>query len=258
MLEPWSLNHKKWKKLLAWYLYQRRDFNSAKAIHATSDEEAQNVRRLGYRGTICVIPNGVAIPTNVQRQTEVDIENTERVALYLGRIHPKKGLPMLIEAWSRVRPAHWRIKVVGPDECGHLAELKRLVELKGLTDSWSFYQPVFGEAKWNEYTNADITILPTYSENFGITVAESLAVATPVITTTGTPWKSLQLRGVGWCVEPTVSGLENAIKEVTKVEKHKLREMGALGKRWMADEFSWPAIALQMNHLYQTISESKQ
>tara|TARA_B110000908_G_scaffold172391_1_gene239520 strand:- start:1220 stop:2305 length:1086 start_codon:yes stop_codon:yes gene_type:complete len=250
MLEPWALNHKKWKKRLAWLLYQKRDLQSAIAMHATADQEADQLRHLRLKAPILVAANGVAMPP---LSNEIDLKNSSKTALFLSRIHTKKGLPMLIEAWQKVMPEGWTMRVVGPDENGHLQELKEQVEAAGLSELWRFEDSLEGDAKWQAMADADLFILPSHSENFGIVVAESLACGTPVITTTGTPWQGLQEYECGWWVKPEVDDLTVALKTATTLEQDGRQKMGRSGQAWVAEEFAWPAIAEKVCKFYQQI-----
>lgn len=269
MLEPWAMNHKKWKKKLAWWLYQRRDLQSAAALHATAESEAEQLRNLGFKQRIIVAANGVEVDgtSNIERPTsnvegQVGYDSLgaragfikhQPTALFLSRIHPKKGLPVLVDAWSRVRPQGWRMRIVGPDEAGHRKEVEEMVAKAGLTETWIFEGSLDGEAKWDCYRNADLFILPTYSENFGIAVAEALACGVPVITTTGTPWEGLAERHCGWWVEPTASALETALKAAVNMRSEELRAMGGRGAAWMKSDFAWEGIADQMTGGYQSL-----
>ena len=111
MLTPWALGRRRWKKRAAWIAYQRRDLGVA-VLHATSEAEASGFRALGLRNAIAVIPNGVQVP-----EAPAAAHHSERrTALFLGRLHPGKGLTSLIDAWDRVRPPGWELVVIGPDE----------------------------------------------------------------------------------------------------------------------------------------------
>src|SRR5262249_11505939 len=136
----------------------------------------------------------------------------QKTALFLGRIHPKKGLPMLIEAWGQVRPRGWKLQIAGPDEAGHRREVGRAGMATRLTDVVQFLGPVEPWAKEAVYFGADLFVLPTYSESFGMAVAEALAHGLAVLTTTGAPWPALAKEGCGWQVEPTVEDITEALR----------------------------------------------
>ena len=273
MLEPWALNHRKWKKRIAWWLYQRGDLKKACALHATAPSEEAQFRRLGLKMPVFVIPNGVEIPWDElkveSQQSKVEgrksrggeiaaagsrnSESKLKTAFFLGRIHPKKGLPMLVEAWGRVRPEGWRMRVVGPDEAGHRSEIASMVQAAGLEDVWSLEDAVSDIRKWELYRESDLFILPTHSENFGISVAEALASGLPVITTTGAPWRGLVEHQCGWWVDPSVDDLARALQEATSNQSHSLKSMGERGREWVARDFSWKGIAQSMLKGYKNL-----
>lgn len=257
MLEPWALAHKKWKKKLAWWAYQRRDLEAAALLHATADSEAVHLRQLGLKHEIVVVPNGVTMPDWHVSEPPVaaDIGRGPggRTAVFLSRIQKKKGLPMLVEAWRRVRPEGWRMRVVGPDEEGHLAEVRDLVEKAGLGTSWSFEGALFGEAKWELLREADLFILPTHSENFGIAVAEALAAGVPVITTRGAPWDGLETRDCGWWTGISAEAIAAALAKATGMTDGERSAMGRRGRSWVAEAFGWESIADRMMESYRTI-----
>lgn len=270
-LAPWAMNYKKWKKRLAWWLYQRQDLLAADAFHVTSEEEASHVRALGLKQPTILLPNGVDLPVLENTHARKRSQGEPRRVLYLGRIHFQKGLRELVQAWAEVKrssqvqkgessemveresarvqqkedenvglesrcPAAgtnekmnvqtdelplWQLELVGPDVAGHqvalIAEAERLglkvAVGRGLSafcrvaDSADqltsqpakplsapdiiFTGPLDDDVKWEAYARADIVVLPSYTENFGLTVAEGLAAGKPVITTKGTPWSEL-------------------------------------------------------------------
>jgi glycosyltransferase involved in cell wall biosynthesis len=189
-LAPWALRQKAWKKKLAMLLYQRRDLQRTMCFHATAEQEALNIRAQGLKQPICVIPNGVDLPENMPQRSQT--RKRMKTALFLSRLHPGKGLLDLVQAWARTRPSGWRMRIVGPDVCGHKAEVQAEIERLGLRDVFEFIGELDDEAKWPEYVDADLFVHPSHSENFGISIAEALAAGVPVITTKGTPWQELQ------------------------------------------------------------------
>ncbi|MEO8112746.1 MAG: glycosyltransferase [Phenylobacterium sp.] len=256
MLEPWAMNHKRWRKALAWRLYQRRDLVGAQRLHATAEEEAANVRRLGLGPPVAVVPNGVDLPELSEVVTDAGAcPDQPRTALFLGRIYPVKGLLMLVEAWAQLRPPGWILRIAGPDEAGHRGEVQAAVTSSGLSDVVSFVGPVAGEEKRTLLLSADVLVLPSYSESFGMAVAEALAHGTPVLTTTAVPWPTLAQRGCGWRVEPNVAGVAQGLRLVMSSSSQTLGEMGARGRAFMAAEFGWDGVARQFVKIYETISD---
>jgi glycosyltransferase involved in cell wall biosynthesis len=251
MLEPWALRQRHWKKKLAWHLYQKCDLRSARLLHATSSAELEQFRRLGLNQPAVVLPNGVSLPEEL-RISEVGSRKSQvRTALFLSRLHPKKGLEMLVKAWAQVRPAGWTMRVVGPDEIGYRQKIKDAVVREGLIDDWVFEEMSEGIAKWRGLTEADLFILPSFSENFGIVVAEALVAGVPVITTTATPWQGLLEHRCGWWVEPTVNGITAALRQATSLPSAELTGMGQRGSVWARNDFAWPPIAQTMVEAYR-------
>jgi glycosyltransferase involved in cell wall biosynthesis len=257
MLEPWALEHRAWKKRLAWRLYQRRDLQSVAVLHATAEQEVESFRRLGFRQPIAMIPNGVDFPAPAEvaeamaaRVRPAAESSHLRTVLFLSRIHPKKGLLNLIEAWARVRPAGWRLVIAGPDEGGHRAEVAERIRTNGLSEQVTFAGSVDGEAKATLYRAAELFVLPTFSENFGVVVAEALAYGVPVITTKGAPWADLATHGCGWWVEVGVESLVAALKAATAMSDVERQAMGANGFEYVK-RYNWEDIAHQMADVYR-------
>ena len=254
MLEPWALSHKRWKKRAAWLLYQKRDLKLACRHHATAAPELANILRLGLGVPVSLVPNGVDIPElefNSPKSEPLISSGRHKSALFLGRLYPVKGLPMLIEAWARVRPVGWDLKIAGPDEDGHRAEIERIVSTSGLREVVSFLGPIEAHEKANVYSSADLFILPTYSESFGMAIAEALAHGLPVLTTIGAPWPMLEAFGCGWRVQTSVASLTEGLRRATSCDSLLLQAMGRRGREFVKTEFGWDQVAKQMIALYE-------
>lgn len=251
MLEPWAWRHHAWKKRPVWWLWEKRFLRRAFALQATADQELLNLRRLGVSNPVAVIPPGIDLPSEIQSANQKPDE--QKTALFLSRIHPKKGLLDLVNAWKMVNPVGWRVVIAGPDENGHLAVVKKAVSEVGLTSCFEFVGPVYDSAKWSLYRSANLFILPTYSENFGIAVVEALGCGLPVITTHGAPWEELLQHKCGWWVEVGAQPLAAAIKEATSLPEEQRREMGRRGRLLVDAKYSWEGIANEMNHFYRWI-----
>jgi glycosyltransferase involved in cell wall biosynthesis len=248
MLETWSLRQKRMKKRLAMTLFQRRILNGATVFVATAESEAESVRRLGLKQPIAIVPNGIQLLSNppFQRRNQ----NRSRVLLFLSRIHPKKGIPLLLNAWACTRPKGWVLQIAGPDEAGHEAEVRKLVADLNIGDSVILVGPVEGHAKQALLTDADVFILPTYSENFGVVVAEALNAGLPVITTTGAPWADLGRYDCGWWVDISVPAIAQAIQKATNLSDDARRRMGSKAREF-AKRFDWAEVSRQMALVYQ-------
>ena len=157
---------------------------------------------------------------------------------------------MWVEVWNRLRPEGWRMRVIGPDENGHRAKVEAMVRKAGLEKDWSFEGSLEGNAKWQAMAEADLFVLPSFGENFGIVVAEALGAGLPVVTTTATPWQGLITNDCGWWVDPSVDSLEAGFYgALTRIAE--FPQMGQRGKAWVQRDFGWEPIAEQMIASYE-------
>jgi glycosyltransferase involved in cell wall biosynthesis len=173
--------------------------------------------------------------------------------LFLSRIHPKKGLKDLVNAWCKVNPENWNLYIAGPDEGGHENEIKLLVKKLGLSSKVHFLGNLSDTDKWHVYRSGDLFILPTYSENFGIVVAEALAAEIPVITTTETPWRILEEEKCGWLIQPGEASLVSTLNRVLQLPSHELHAMGQRGRRMVLRRYDWNLVARSMSDVYRWI-----
>jgi glycosyltransferase involved in cell wall biosynthesis len=256
MLEPWAVHHKRLKKSLAWRFYQRRDLIRACCHHTTAEPESRNLDRLGLGVPVVAIPNGIDVPERpsiVQSDAAKTVGGRRRTALFLGRICPVKGLPMLVEAWAHIRPVGWHLQIAGPDEAGHQKQVERAVSVAGLGDAVSFTGPLGDQLKKSAFLEADLLVLPSHSESFGMVVAEALAHGLPVLTTKAAPWSILRDRGCGWWVDSTVEGVAEGLRVATTLDPQILQAMGRKGRELVLSEFGWPRVAKLFLCLYQGI-----
>ncbi len=244
-LTRWAFRHKAWKKRLAWALYQRADVWAATVLHATSEEEAADLRMLGAANPIAVVPNGVALPPPLAVR-----KARPRVALFLSRISPKKGLLDLVAAWARLRPPGWRCLIAGPDEEHHRADVERAIAAAGMQAVFSFCGAVPDAEKWRLYASAELFVLPTYSENFGMVVAEALACGVPVVTTRGAPWRELETRRCGWWCDVGAAPLAEALRAAVGLNDAERAAMGARGRALIEDTYAWPPMAARLAAVY--------
>jgi glycosyltransferase involved in cell wall biosynthesis len=252
MLEPWALEQKRMKKRIALALFQQRDLDRAQALVATSEMEFENLRAFGLRQPIAVIPNGVELPEPGAGDAPRGRGSEERTrnALFLSRVHPKKGVLELVRAWAEVQPEGWRLRIAGPDEDGHWSEVARLIAELGLGDVVDYLGPVDGAAKAAAYREADLFVLPSFSENFGVVIAEALAYGVPVITTRATPWAELETHHCGWWIDTGVEALAGALRQATSLSVDPRRAMGERGRAYV-ERYDWEHIATQTVTLYR-------
>ena len=271
MTAPWALKHKWWKKCLPWFLYQKRDLKKARLIHCTSDFEIEWNQRLGFKRTF-LAPLGTFLPEEYRPHAD---SSTSKTLLFVGRIYPVKALDRLIEAFSKVRQVEverckeWVLRIVGPDQAGHMAELMSLCDRLGLSYSTpegkviihakpapdfkitirpavEFVGPKFGKELDDEYANCDALALVSHTENFGATVVDAMAYGKPVVTSTKTPWKIVVDRECGWWVDNDVESLSEALSQLSSQSDSQILAMGERGRKLVEDKYTWPAIGKQM------------
>jgi len=251
MLSAEARSYSQARKALVWRFGQRAALEGAACLHATSTSEHDEIRAAGLRAPIAVIRNGIDLPILTDPPDEVITRTT---VLSLGRIHPKKGLAALISAWAAVEPERpsWRLRIVGPDENGHAAELRELAARSGLRRV-TVEEPLYGDAKAAAFAGAGLFVLPSRNENFGLTVAEALAAGVPVIATRGAPWGGLGAEGAGWWVDGTPAALAEALLDATARPAPELASMGRRGRTWMERDFGWDRVAAEMLLVYRWV-----
>ncbi|NJD24021.1 MAG: glycosyltransferase [Betaproteobacteria bacterium] len=247
-LEPVALSHRRWKKKLALAIYQRRIYSKAALMVATAKPELQSIRRLVRKVPLAVMPHGVDTPSQC-----IDGRGKVRKLLFLSRIHPIKGLADLVAAWSLVRREGWKVVVAGPDEGGHVGEIREKIGALGLVDDFEFPGLVAGDQKEKLFSEAEVFVLPTHSENFGIVIAEALSRGVPVITTTGAPWEEISTWRCGWWVAPGVEGIAGALVAAMNTPREELNEMGQRGMQLVRENYSWERIGRSACEMYQWI-----
>ena len=248
-LSPWALSRSRGVKWLLWPL-QRRALAKADLLHATSEEELQQIRGQGFTAPVAVVPNGIDVPTMPVRRKHADTDT--RTLLFLSRIHPIKGLDRLLQAWTQLQPHYpaWRLVIAGCGEAAHVQEVQALAATLGV-QRVDFPGPLYGEAKTQAYFGADLFVLPTHSENFGMVVAEALAHGCPAVVGRGAPWSELETERCGWWIDNSVPTLAAALDSAMQLPPDQLAAMGLRGRAWMERDFGWAAIGQKMDAAYR-------
>ena len=255
-----ALRFSKWKKRLVLQAYERRNLEQASCLHATSTQEAEGFRRLGLTPPIAVIPNGVAEEETQQAgdggrfARRFCLPSQSRRMLFLSRLHPKKGIKLLLRVLARLKGSleNWHLIVAGPEDYpGYLGELRQQVADIELRHAVTFAGALHGQEKNDAFAAADLFVLPTRSDNFGIVVAESLARGVPVLTTEGAqPWECVQERVCGWWVPRRFSAMASALAQATRLPGPELSAMGARGRKLVEQRFLWRRAARMTLRLY--------
>jgi glycosyltransferase involved in cell wall biosynthesis len=248
MLAPEALLQSPWIKRQFWAWIQGPAYSRAAAWHATSEMEAEDIRRFGIKAPIAIIPYGVDLPAS--QAVHLTMKSC-RTLLFLSRIHPHKGVTNLIQAWSSVakQRSDWQLIIAGEGERSYKAELELLVQSMK-APRVRFVGKVSGSQKDQLYENADLFVLPSKSENFGLVVAEALAAGVPAVVTKGAPWRDMFQHKCGWLTATDPDGLATTLMDATGRSAQERSAMGARGRQWMSREFAWPSVAERMVALY--------
>lgn len=259
-LEPWCLEQSRFRKRAYLRLVSRRILDNAACIHAVSRQEAQQIESLGFQSPVVTIPNGVVLPTGEdldrrERARRLGWPPADRYLLFLSRIHPKKGLDFLLDVFSRIDHDSGCIRLIiaGPDQHEYARQIRQQASAHVNADQIHFVGEVLGEEKNLTFGAADLFVLPSSSENFGIVVLEAMAAGTPVMVTETTPWSVVNDRSAGYCLPLNREQFVTAINAVLS-DSEKLREMGQ-SARSIAEEYSWEAIARENLECYRQLQE---
>jgi glycosyltransferase involved in cell wall biosynthesis len=246
MLSSWSMNHKFLIKQPFWNLLQKPALKRCHCFHATAVSEYESIRHEGLSAPVAIIPNGIDIPKLDEKDAK------KKRVVFLSRIDPKKGLDMLIPAWHAIASEFpdWDLVIAGPLNSGYARSMQSLANTLGAPRT-SFIGQTLGEEKRRLLSTASLFVLPTYSENFGLVIAEALAHGTPVITTTETPWEDVPARKCGWIIPPERTSLESAMRQAMHSPLPELASMGQSGRRWMQADYSWQRSAEMMQQTYR-------
>ena len=253
-LSAQSLKRSRLKKALFWWTCQRAALARTDMWHATCEKEFNEIRALGYRQPVAIVPLGMDAPalTDADRATFTATFGTpaRKRVVFFGRIHPIKGVDRLVAAWGRLAPRfpEWELVLAGPD-CGGRAACEELVAQNAIPRV-SFPGEMLGKDKYAFLESSALYVLPSFTENFAITVAEALVCGTPVIASTGSPWQGLIRERAGWWVENSVDALEATLADALSRSEAELHAMGERGRAWILRDFTWSSAGAKMKAAY--------
>jgi glycosyltransferase involved in cell wall biosynthesis len=261
MLEPASLSHKSWRKRLAYLMMERRNLSKARMLHATSEVEGQTLKSYGFDAEIVVLPNGVDVwegpplSRGIFRRKHGLDENTKLI-VFLGRIHPIKRLDILASAFVQINEVipNSRLVIAGPDECGHRGSLEPIFSQRGDAALWV---GEVGQAdKWGLLQDADVLVMCSDSESFGISVVEAMAAGLPVVVTKTCPWQEVETAGCGYWVAQESGEIARAVKYILS-HPDEAQAMGERGKALASANYGWDSIARKMAACYATAAGTR-
>jgi poly(glycerol-phosphate) alpha-glucosyltransferase len=253
IFEPYILSRSRWKKRLVHWLFEDANFRHARLWRALTTKEADQIRACGIKKPVVVVPNGLDphdYPAPVANLSEINtpcagnLSKKRKRALFLGRVHPKKGLDMLLPGWAKLGKTakDWELVVAGPDEQGYLQQTRTLASSLGLQQDVIFTGPVTGRAKQALLYSADLFVLPSYSEGFPMSLLEAMACRIPITATTSCNFPELFQAGGGWECAPSRESLEIALREALSASDQERKQRGESARTLLERDYAWPRI----------------
>lgn len=248
--DPWILKRSRSIKWLSMQLFEGANMQAVTFWRALTSKEADQIREQGFTQPIEVIPNGVHIPESTQRANWRSLHPCPRKRLvFLGRIHPKKGLDMLLNAWHQLHTqyADWQLDLYGPDEGGYAATITAMIQALQLSGSCHWHGPVSGDAKCQAFATADAFVLPSYSEGFPMAVLEGASWQLPVVMTTECNFPELEAAGGALLCEPETGSLQAALAACLSAPDSQRTSMGTSAHAFVAAHYSWKVLARHLD-----------
>lgn len=253
MLDPWAVRNSGWKKRIVGHLFEYKNLRTADCIHALCQSEYESIRKFGLNNPVAIIPNGITLPQNPQ----YDRNHEKRILLFVGRIHPKKGIKELILGLAMVKAQNpslfnsWEIHIAGWDQNGHINELKQIVESHNLTNDVKFVGSLYGEAKEKALCRANAFILPSFSEGLPMSVLEAWAYELPVVMTDFCNIPKGFEHNCAVKIDPTPNDICEKLIAFFQMSEMELTEMGKRGKKLVSQSFTWEIVAKETIELYK-------
>ena len=259
MLEPWALASKRLKKRIYAALFERANVQGAFCLHALTAGEARSYRAWGCTRPIAIIPNGVEVPAEVRTPGFQEAflgafprARGRRLVLFLGRLHRKKGVDLLMEAWAALarRWPETLLVMAGPSEGNTRPSLEAAAEKLGIADRVLFTGMLGPQLKWSALAAADCFVLPSYSEGLSVATLEAMGSGLPVIVTEHCHLPEVAAQDAGWEIQPDVAELEAALGECLASTPERNQERGRHGAALVRQRYSWSVVTAQMAELY--------
>lgn len=252
MLEPWARKRNQWLKTVYYQFIERKLISQCDVIHATSLQEVSTLHCLGLDSRkIRLIEEGVFMPPRDKISTSKTV--SPRKLLFLSRLHPVKGVEMLLEALAMLRPRGWICQIAGMGNPSYEYYLRKRTERLHLQNLVTFLGPISGQEKHRVLAEADAFVLPSFSESFGIAIAEAMSWGLPVLTTSATPWHVISDERLGWIVNPNLNSLSRALFELCLSSPEDLSIMGQKSRQYIMQNYDWCVISAKMAALYQEL-----
>jgi len=264
MLNDFALNISPRRKALALSFYEMRHLRNADCIHALNEAELRAIRDFGLSNPVCVIGNGVSVPSNdVVRRSPPWNESWQgkrNVMLYLGRLHPIKGVDELINSWHQLCiekvTQDWILVIAGGGSEDYESKLRNLVNRLGLENSVAFIGSQFGDNKLACFMNSNAFVLPSNSEGFPVTILEAWSYKLPVAMTKACNVPIGFVEGAAIEIPTAEIGTGGGLRKLVEMRSHDRKNMGRRGYGLVKDEFLWSRIGAKMLAVYTWLTKS--
>lgn len=261
MAEPWALRHKRLKKLAYLALVESKNLQRAACLHALSRPEIGHLRTLAPGAPVCFVPNGVDptffddLPDRGALEAEHPELKDKFVLLFFGRVHAKKGLDILAEAFGTLHNdfPDLHLLIAGKDDGAWAPFADRLGEL-GLTDRATYVGHVGGEQARKVWAAADAFILPSYSEGFSMAILEALACSLPTLFTTACHFPEAGQADAALIVDPQIDAVTQALRGLLERSPAERAQLGANGRRLVEAEYAWDQLAQRLADVYRWLA----
>lgn len=259
MMDPWAVQNSSFKKRIAWLSYQQRNLEQAQALLVTSIREAEMLRSLGIQSPIALIPNAVdrIIGAHPAPWRE-ELGDQRRVLLFLGRLHPKKGVSELLHGFASFRQGHpehadtWSLVITGWDDGGYEEEFRSLARKLGLAEPALLWTgPLFGRDRDAALSHADAFILPSHSEGMPLAALEALSAGVPVLLTNECNLPIVFEHQAGISISATEDGVVHGISTLTSLSSPEREKMGERGEALVQESFTWSKVAEDTMRIYR-------
>jgi glycosyltransferase involved in cell wall biosynthesis len=256
MLDSWAVRNSRWKKRIALWAYERRHLESAGCLHALCDAEVEAMRAFGLRNPVCVVPNSISLLAHGDAGHEVVSNANPKTLLYLGRLHPKKGLTTLLRAWHRFdgrrdQGGDWQLVVAGWDQGGYERELRQLAEMLSINGSVRFSGPQFGADKDALFRSATAFVLPSVSEGLPMVVLEAWSYRLPVLMTRHCNLPEGLAAGAALAIGSDDEGIAQGLKALARMTDLDRQRMGERGAKLCEERFSPQHTSDKMKEVYR-------
>ena len=247
------MNQKHFKKKIAWKIYQQKILNYSDVVHATCKAEAENLINYSVSSKIEIIPHGIE---NNKKLLKKDNSDKIKKIIFFSRIHVKKGILELIDCWKQLdKEIPWQLDIYGPvsDENYFKLMLKR-IRINNLENKIFYKGSVFEKQNKDQiFKNANAFILPSKSENFGISIGEALSHGLPVLTTNETPWKLIDEYKAGYIFPFSKENITTYLNKLFSLNDEALYQMGLNSQKLINENYELNTVLEQYVNLYKRL-----